>query len=129
MKTILFFILLCVSTVSNQKKPIDKWVQSVIDDLVEMNDLEKYSNVEIPSDVNINFIAIESVKDVTIVDDTINMLVDHGKGKYCTKLTFKYIEKNNRFYLKFSEVITRMTPLDTERKYINPWVSRSKVCD
>lgn len=129
MKIILLTILIGISNFQiNQEKPIDKWIQAIIDQMTEMNDLGKYSEKEIPSDIKINVIMVESVKDIKIENGIISMLVNHGIGKYCTELKFKYVEKNKNFYLVFDEPEIK-TILGTERKFINPWIEKNKVCE
>ncbi|WGH76910.1 hypothetical protein P8625_07140 [Tenacibaculum tangerinum] len=121
MKIILLTLFIGISTIQiNQERPIDKWIQEIVEEMIEMNDLEKYSEKEIPSDIKVNFIMVESVKDIQIENGIISMLVNHGTGKYCTELKFKYVEKNKKFYLIFDE---------PERKFINPWIEKNKVCE
>ncbi|WP_299124804.1 hypothetical protein [uncultured Tenacibaculum sp.] len=129
MKIILLTLLIGVSNIqTNQEKPINKWIQEIIDEMIEMNDLEKYSEKEIPSDIKLNFIMVESVKDIKIENGIITMLVNHGTGKFCTELKFKYVEKGKNFYLIFDEPKTK-TILGTERKFINPWIEKNKICE
>ncbi|MFI1742833.1 hypothetical protein [Thalassobellus sediminis] len=129
MKIILLTFLIGISNIQiNQEKPIDKWIQEIVDEMIEMNDLGKYSEKEIPSDIKVNFIMVESVKDIKIENGIISMLVNHGTGKYCTELKFKYVEKDKNFYLIFDEPEMK-TILGTERKFINPWIEKNKVCE
>src|SRR5688572_9353858 len=129
MKIILLTLLIGISNIqTNQEKSIDKWIQEIVDEMIEMNDLKKYSDKEIPSDIKVNFIMVESVKDIKIENGIISMLVNHGTGKYCTELKFKYVEKDKNFYLIFGEFKTEKI-LETERKFINPWVEKNKVCE
>ena len=74
---------------SFQEKPINTWVQAIVDDMIEMNDLSKYSDEEIASDVTINFFFVESVKNIRIEGDTINMLISSDGEKYCNELKSK----------------------------------------
>ncbi len=129
MKVILLTLLIGISNIqTNQIKPIDNWVQEIVNEMIEMNDLGKYSEKEISSDINVNFIMVESVKDIKIENGIISMLVNHGTGKYCTELKFKYVEKDKNFYLIFDEPKTK-TILGTERKFINPWIEKNKLCE
>jgi hypothetical protein len=129
MKLIILTLLIGFSNIQiNQEKPIDKWVLEIVEEMIEMNDLEKYSEKEISSDIKVNFIMVESVKDVKIENGIISMLVNHGTGKYCTELKFKYVEKNKNFYLIFDEPKLK-TIFGTERKFINPWIEKNKVCE
>ena len=129
MKIILLTLLIGISNIqTNQEKPIDKWIKEIVDEMIEMNDLEKYSERAIPSDIKINFIMVESVKDIKIENGIISMLVNHGTGKYCTELKFKYVEKDKKFYLIFDEPETK-TILGNERTFINPWIEKNKLCE
>ena len=127
MRLILLTLLFGISNIQiNQEKPIDKWITEIINDMIEMNDLGKYSYEEISSDINVDFIMVESVKDVKIDNGIITMLVNHGTGKYCTELKFKYVENEGEFYLVFGKT---KTILGKERKSINPWIEKNKVCE
>jgi len=129
MRIILLTLLLGISNIQiNQEKPIEKWVQEIVNEMIEMNNLAKYSNEEIPADIKVNFIMVESVKDIKIDNGIISMFVNHGTGKYCTELKFKYIKKDGIFYLIFDEPKTKTT-LGIERKFINPWIEKNKVCE
>ncbi|WP_440121055.1 hypothetical protein [Tenacibaculum sp. Ill] len=129
MKIILMTLLFGILNIqTNQEKPIDKWIQEIVNEMIEMNDLEKYSEKEIPSDIKVNFIMVESVKDIKIENGIISMLINHGTGKYCTELKFKYVEKDKNFYLIFDEPEMK-TILGTERKFINPWIEKNRVCE
>lgn len=126
-----FIIVLCLIVsipLSRQNKSINNWVQEIVTDMIEMNDLDRYSSEELSPDTNVNFILVESVKDINILKSTFSMLVNHGKGTYCTKLIFKYIEKNGKFYLVFSKPDTKIN-LGKERKWITPWTDKIKICD
>ena len=129
MKILLLSILIGISNIqTNQEKPIDEWVKEIIDEMIEMNDLGKFSHEEIPSDINVDFIMVESVKDIKIDNGIITMLVNHGTGKYCTELKFKYVVNEERFYLVFGKTKTK-TILGKERKSINPWIEKNKICE
>ena len=129
LKIILLTLFIGISNIqTNQETPIDKWIQEIVDEMIEMNDLEKFSEKEITSDIKVNFIMVESVKDIKIENGIISMLVNHGTGKYCTELKFKYVEKDKNFYLIFDKPEMK-TILGTERKFINPWIEKNKVCE
>lgn len=127
MKIILLYLLFGVLHIHNsQEKSIDKWIQEIVNEMIEMNDLGKYSYEEIPYDTNVDFIMVESVKDINIDNDIISMLVNHGTSKYCTQLKFKYVEKQGEFYLVFGKT---KTSLGIMRKSINPWIEKNKICE
>ncbi|WP_178987719.1 hypothetical protein [Winogradskyella schleiferi] len=123
-------ILLLMASISlkSQNKSVENWVQDIVADMIEMNDLDRYSSEELSPDVNVNFILVESVKDIDIKGSTITMLVNHGKGTYCTKLTFNYIEKNGNFHLVFSKPETKIT-LGKETTWITPWIAKTNICN
>ncbi|MTE28277.1 hypothetical protein [Winogradskyella ouciana] len=129
MKTIaiLFFIVISNVLIS-QTISIEDWVQNIVNDMIEMNDLDIYSSEELSPEYSVNFIMVESVKDITITDNKISMLVNHGKGTYCTKITLQYLKRDDGFYLVFSEPRTNMT-LGKERKWIDPWIEKVNICD
>lgn len=113
---------------SFQEKPINTWVQAIVDDMIEMNDLSKYSDEEIASDVTINFFFVESVKNIRIEGDTINMLISSDGEKYCNELKFRYIQKEGQYYLKFASIYNKVI-LDREKKFVNPWIEANKLCE
>lgn len=128
MKTILLTLLIGFSTIqTNQEKPIEKWVQEIVNEMIEMNDLKKYSYKKIASDIQVDFIMVETVKDIKIENGIISMLINHGTGKYCSELKFKYVEKDNNFYLIFDEPKSKKI-LGTERKFITPWIEKNNIC-
>ncbi len=129
MKTfILTFLLIIPNIQINLEKSINKWVQEIINEMIEMNDLRKYSSVEIPSNVNVDFIMVESVKDIKIDNEIISMLVNHGTGKYCTELKFEYVEIEGELYLVFGKTKTKIF-LGKKRKSISPWIEKNTICD
>ena len=129
MRIILLTLLFGHSIIQiNQEKSIDKWIEEIINEMIEMNDLRKYSSEEIPPDVNVDFIMMESIQDLKIGNGIISMLVDHGTGKHCTELKFKYMEKEGEYYLNFGKTKMR-TILGKERKSINPWVEKNRICE
>lgn len=129
MKTITFILcLLATSTLVAQKESIDNWIQAIVEDMVEMNDLDKYSSKQLSQVLHVDFIMVESVKNVAIKGNNISMMVNHGRGTFCTKLTFKYVEKSGNYYLVFSEPETKIT-LGKERQWVTPWIKKENVCD
>lgn len=129
MKTVVMFLFFSLSNaLISQNKAIDNWIQDIVNDMIEMNELDKYSYEEISSDVNVNFIMVESVKDIAITDNQISMLVNHGKGTYCTKIIFEYIKKNEEFFLVFTKPEAKIT-LGKERKWVNPWIEKKNICN
>ncbi|WP_375559583.1 hypothetical protein ACE193_17860 [Bernardetia sp. OM2101] len=112
----------------SQEKPIDIWIQAIVNDMIEMNDLSKYSDREISSDVTINFFLVESVKDIRIEGDTINMLISSDGQKYCNELKFRYIQKEQKYYLVFAPVNNRVI-LNKEKKFITPWIEKKNLCE
>ncbi len=112
----------------SENKSIDNWIKEIVNDMIEMNDLDKYSAEEISPDFSVNFIIVESVKDIFITDNKISMLVNHGKGTYCTEITFLYLKKKGNFYLVFTKPETKIT-LGKERKWVNPWIDKKNICN
>ena len=113
---------------SDQEKPIDQWIQKIVGEMIEMNDLGKYSHKEIPTGITVDFVLVASVKDIKIENGIIKMLVNHGTGKYCSELKLRYLEKDGNFYLVFDEPITK-TILGKERKFISPWIEKNNLCE
>lgn len=122
--TVLIFIF-CFKT--KQESSIDIWIDNIVQDMIEMNDLDKYSNKPIASDVSKNFFLVESVKNIEIKDDSFTMLINHGQGTYCTKLKFKYIQKKGQFYLVFPEP-NKTIIFGTKRLFVNPWIEKTNIC-
>ena len=102
---------------------IKNWFQNVINDMIEMNDLSKYSHKEI--NYKLDFIMVESIKELEVNGNEITMLVNHGAGKFCTKITFQYLEKNNSYYLVFQKP-RKSKVLKTS--LITPWTKRINNC-
>jgi len=128
MKTIVLLLVLGISSdFGTDEKTIETWVQEIVEDMIQLNDLRKYSHKEIPPEITVNFMLVEAVKDVNIANGLITMRVDHGTGKYCSALTFRYVKKDGTYYLVF-DVPTLSSILGTERKFVNPWVAKKKVC-
>ena len=129
MKTILIILLLGILNLqSSSTKSIDQWIQKIVNDMIEMNDLRSYSHEEIPLNIKLNAILVEAVKDIKIENGTISMLVDHGTGKYCSFLRFKYLEKDNQYFLVFDSPRTK-TIMGTEYEIINPWIEKNSLCN
>lgn len=123
--TLMFGLLSSFQSIQNQS--LEQWLDLIVKDMIEMNDLRKYSHQKIPSDVTINFFMVEAVKDVRIDQNVISMLINHGNGKYCTEIKFKYIQIDDKFYLVFSEPTTESI-FGEEKKIVNPWLESKKVC-
>ncbi len=128
----LFICLLLLFSLSSfsflQESPIDIWIQAIVNDMIEMNDISKYSDKEIASDVTINFFLVESVKNSRLEGDTINMLISSDGKKYCTELKFRYTQKEGHYYLTFSPIYNKVI-LGREKKFINPWIESNKLCE
>jgi transaldolase len=106
----------------------DLWIQQVVRDMINMNDLGKYSDKAIPSDVTVNLLMVEALKNIKYDDSQITLLVDHGTGKYCTELQFNYLKKNGKYYLGFGTT-TSLKVFGKEKKFIDPWVKKSNLCE
>ena len=129
MKSIYFLFFLVISNpVISQNLSIDNWIQDIVNDMIEMNDLEKYSSKTLSPDLNVNFLMVETVKDIVVTDSIISMLVNHGKGTYCTRLKFEYVEKSGNYYLVFSKPETKIT-LGKGIQWVNPWIEKKNICD
>ena len=121
----LFITVLSVN--SYHQRPVDLWVQEIIETMIDFEDLSAYSDQEIPEDVEVNLLWVEAVKDVKIEDGIISMLVAHKEDTYCSQLKFKYIEKNGEFFLSFGETsVTKV--LSSEKTFIDPWIEHKKLC-
>jgi len=130
MRTILLTLLITIPNIQiNQEKPIENWINEIVNEMIEMNDLRKYSNFEIPSDTKVDFIMVESVKNIKIDNGIITMLVNHGTGKYCTELKFKYVENEGEYYLVFGIMTTIAYGGGIEEKSIKPWIEKNKICE
>ena len=125
---IVLFFLTNSNALISQNKSIDNWIQDVVSDMIEMNDLVKYSSIEISPNISVNFIMVESVKDITVNDSIISMLVNHGKGTYCTQIKFEYVKKDGDFYLVFAKPETKIT-LGQERRWVKPWIEKKNICN
>lgn len=127
-KFIFIFFLVISSSVTSQNERLDSWIKEIVNDMIEMNDLEKYSSEELSPDLNVNFIFVESVKNISINDTIITFLINHGKGNYCTKLTFEYLEKNENYYLVFATPKTKTT-FGKETQWVTPWIKKENICN
>ena len=126
------FLILCVVALSHTplqaQKSVEKWVDKIVDDMIAMDDLRKYSGAEIPADVETNFIMVQSVKDISVEGDVIRMLVNHGKGTYCTELKFKYTTVKGDYFLVFADPETKNV-LGKDVRFVNPWIEKNKICN
>ncbi|WP_298894607.1 hypothetical protein [uncultured Psychroserpens sp.] len=129
MNHLITILLITISSFqAKQEQSLDDWIKAVVNDMVELNDLDKYSDRSISSDIEINFILVQSTKDITIKDDSITMLINNGKGTYCTQLKFRYTQKDGQFYLVFPEPY-KTTILGQERLFVNPWIEKTNICE
>jgi hypothetical protein len=129
MRLIILTLFLGISSFTiGQDVHIEKWVQKIVQDMIEMEDLRKYSDREIPMDINLDLIMVESIKHLGIEGQIISMLVNHGAGNFCTELKFRYMEKDGEFYLVFDEPISS-TILGKEHRIIKPWIEKNRICD
>jgi hypothetical protein len=128
LKHILTILLITSTLLPKQETSLNNWIQSFVKDMKEMNDLEKYSSKPISPAVDINFLLVESVKDITVNKDSFTLLVNHGNGTYCTQLTFKYTSIDGQYYLIFSEVHKKVI-LSRENLFINPWTEKINICN
>jgi len=122
------FLLSISSIQTEQNAPLDKWIQKIVRDMIDMNDLGKYSDKAIPADVTVDFLMVDSVKDIQYDDKQITMLIDHGKGVFCTELKFNYIIRDGKYYLVFSPAHT-IKIFGKDKKSIDPWVEKNSKCD
>ncbi|WP_298903132.1 hypothetical protein [uncultured Psychroserpens sp.] len=129
MKSFITILLIITSSFQIKQDPnLDTWIQSIVDDMIAFNDLDKYSLKSFPSDVKTNAFLVESVKDIAVKDDVISMLLNHGKGTYCTQIKFRYIKKQGSFYLVFPE--PKKAKMNTkEYLIVDPWIEHTKICD
>ncbi|WP_298759023.1 hypothetical protein [uncultured Psychroserpens sp.] len=129
MKHLIVILLITISSFqAKQEQNLNNWIKEVINDLVELNDLDKYSNRAVSPNIEVNFVLVQSTKDIIIKDDIITMLINNGKGTYCTQLKFRYTQKDGQFYLVFPEPY-KTTILGQERLFINPWIEKTNICD
>jgi len=127
-KPLITIILLLFIIKTNQDSNLDNWIQSFVNDMIEMNDLDRYSEKPISPTIEENFILVESVKDIEIEKDTITMLVNHGKGTYCTKLKFRFLKKEGNYYLVFPKPYKKNI-LGKEQDFVNPWIEKTNICN
>jgi len=93
----------------------------------EMEDLDSYSSKPIPNGVIVDFVFVDRYEVLEITDSDFTISVDPGKGEYCSKMTFKYIEINGDLSLVFSEVQSQNV-MGKEMKSIQPWVGKETNC-
>jgi hypothetical protein len=112
----------------SQNNSLYDWAIKLSEDLVEMNNLSSYSLVELPTDVKIDAIYVDKIKLISINQGLITFEVDHGKGIYCSLVSFRFEEINNNYFLIFSDITTENI-LGKEIRYVRPWVSKENICD
>ncbi|PCJ65338.1 MAG: hypothetical protein COA58_10795 [Bacteroidetes bacterium] len=128
MKVLAFIFLLGLSNYqTNKEKSIDQWVNEIVNDMIQLNNLEKYSLRYIPSGTNIDFILVDAVKNVQIHNSSISMLIDHGSGTYCSKLKFKYVQIGESFRLVFAPPTLNFIA-GKKVKYVTPWTEKKRLC-
>lgn len=106
----------------------EEWANHIIKDMIAMNDLGKYSDKAISSDVTVNFLMVESVKDVKVENDILSMKINHGNGKYCTILKFQFIEREGKFFLVFTVPYVEEV-FGKKQYFINPWIEKISDCN
>jgi Fe-S cluster assembly iron-binding protein IscA len=123
----LFLSLAMLHLTAAAQTPVNKWIKNIVEDMKQMNSLAPYSSVELPEDATVNFFMVEEVKDITVTEDRFTMLINSGNGKYCNKVTFQYIKKDDSYYLVFAE--PQFSEIFGKQKlFVDPWVEVEKLC-
>jgi len=126
----IFFLILCLLVLhgSAQFQSVDELKTKLVQDLKEYNDLRLYSHKAIPNEVSVNLIWVEEVKNLKVKGNTISMLVDHGKGKFCTSVSFEFTQVDGKYYLVFPEPYESEL-LGKDKTWVNPWVEKNTDCE
>ena len=123
------FIGFC-SLCHSQDKKLLSWTDEICRSLEAGSDLKEYSAEPIDEGVIVNFYLVEQCKLVSVSDSTFKVEIDHGKGVFCTLLTFRYQKRKKNYFLSFSEVkTTKIEILNKERKIQDPWINSVQLCD
>jgi hypothetical protein len=123
----LFLSLAVLHLTASAQTPADKWINAIIEDMKQMNSLAAYSSVELPEDATVNFLMVEEVKDITVTEDRFTMLINSGNGKFCNKVTFHYLKKDDNYYLVFAA--PQFTEIFGKQKlFVDPWMEVEKLC-
>lgn len=129
------FILICIWLTLNlnsqaQDKKLLAWTNELCRSLEAGSNLQEYSAEPIDEDVIVNFYLVEQCKLVSLSDSTLKVEIDHGKGSFCTLLTFSYIKRKKQYFLRFSEVkSTTIAIINKEKKFQDPWIKSVRLCD
>ena len=108
-----------------QNSHLIEWISEIEQSILAMESLSAYSSKEVEDDVKVDMILADRVKVEEVTDSTFSILVDHGKGVFCTKLLFQYTEINtNDYRLVFSDLRER-DMMGTTVKVIDPWIEKN----
>lgn len=113
-----------------QDKKLLAWTHDLCRSLEAGSNLQEYSAEPIDEDVIVNFYLVKQCKLVSLSDSTFKVEIDHGKGSFCTLLTFSYIKRKKQYFLRFSEVqTTTIAIINKEKKFQDPWIKSVRLCD
>ncbi len=128
MKSLIFILgsILFSLSISAQNSP-EKWVKSIIKDMKNVEDLDKYASVDLPSHVSTNVVLVDRTKDLEVNENTFSFVVDHGNGKFCSKMVFEYVKQDGEYKLVFAEPHAS-TIFGKEKWFANPWKEKIRLC-
>lgn len=119
---------LSANTITKVKKPVEIWIDKWVEGMKNFKYLREYSHETIPPEISVHKSVIDEVKDLTIENDIIRMLVNSSPGAFCRELKFKYIEPNGEFYLVFGEPEV-ITLAGKHATFVPPWIEDNRICD
>lgn len=125
----LLIVLITLSSIhaSAQNEELTMWIDQIGEDLIQLEDIDKYSHNPIEDHVMVDFIFVNRYQIEEVTDSTFTIFVDPGKGEFCSHVTFKYIKDGEGYYLVFNEVETKMF-LGTEKETVTPWTKIINDC-
>lgn len=106
---------------------IDVLIDQFCADLMEFEDVGKYSHVPIANDVLVNFISVFRYELEELTDSTFTIAVDPGKGEFCNHVTYKYVKIDKNYFLVFDDIEMSYS-LGVESKMVNPWLNIKNNC-
>ncbi len=118
--------MLCSLNIMAQNSP-EKWVKTIIKDMKQAESLSKYASADIPSHVSVNFVLVDRTKDLEINENSFSFVVDHGNGKFCSKMIFEYVKQDGEYKLVFAEPHAS-TIFGKEKWFANPWKEKIRLC-
>jgi hypothetical protein len=131
MRTLTLTTLLIFTLTFAIRAQDEKAVRAVTDEFMNAmknwEDLEPYIStafMETAGGKKVNMFMVDKYQITKIDNTSATVEIDHGKGKFCTRLVLEFI-------IDMSDGKVRIKPADltADSKMIEPWKAREKLCE